>query len=171
MSPDAPRFMWGHVNLNVRDLERAIAFYAQLGFRPFRDEIPYLGLERESERLLPDSACAVLGLEPGARGRGCILELDGGFPKLDLTALVEESLDAPPRAPLATRDLGLVRLCLATTDLDREYARLSAEGIAFGSPPRTDERRLAKVALCLDPDGNQIELIEIDLARWAALDE
>ena len=58
MSISAPKFTWGHININVSNLERSIEFYEKLGFEVFMPEIPYLGLNREAvskylRRLLP----------------------------------------------------------------------------------------------------------------------
>ena len=35
MSIQAPKFTWGHVNINVSNLERSIEFYETLGFEVF----------------------------------------------------------------------------------------------------------------------------------------
>ena len=39
------RFRWGHININVADLDLSISFYEELGFEIFMPGIPYLGLE------------------------------------------------------------------------------------------------------------------------------
>ena len=44
---DTPTLSWGHVNLNVVDLERSIEFYARLGFVEFLPGIAYLGITRD----------------------------------------------------------------------------------------------------------------------------
>ncbi|MGH1506021.1 MAG: VOC family protein, partial [Acidimicrobiales bacterium] len=80
------RASWGHLNVNVTDLERSIEFYERLGFTVMADEIPHLGLSRHDDTVLDDALCDAYGLPPGTSARGCILELGGGFPKLDLTA-------------------------------------------------------------------------------------
>lgn len=165
MSSQSHPPIWGHLNVNVRHLERSIGFYELLGFEVFRNAVPYLGLERRSLRPLPESMTEALGIAPGTRGRACILQLDGGLPKLDLIELTP----AGKRQPLTSRDVGLVRLCLGSRDLDADVARLRSAGVEMLSEPQTDPRRLARVAVCLDPDGTSIELIEIDLARWARL--
>ena len=86
MAPETPRMMWGHININVSDLDRARDFYARLGFTEYRAGIPYLGLADGAEpRPLPPQCAEALGVPPGATGRACILELGGGYPKLDLT--------------------------------------------------------------------------------------
>lgn len=165
MSEDAGTLGWGHINVNVTDLDRAVAFYGKLGFDMFIPAIPYLGLSAATPAVLSDAAAEALGVPAGTRGRACILQLGDGFPKLDLT-----ELDASePRPPLDNADLGAVRLCLASTDLEADYRRLSASGVEFLSAPRPGRDGLADLAVCRDPDGTLIELIRIYPERWAAL--
>lgn len=165
MSQPSSTLSWGHINVNVSDLEASVAFYEMLGFERLLPGIPYLGLADEAAAAMPDSGCEALGLPPGTRGRGCILQLGTGFPKLDLTELHGTA----PRAPLENGDRGLVRLCLAARDLAADYRRLAEAGVTFLSPPRADPGRLADVAVCADPDGTLIELIQIYPERWARL--
>ena len=97
----------------MRDLDRSIAFYEKLGFEIFIPGVPYLGLASAPEsQPVADAAARALGVSPGTRGRACIMQLDDGFPKIDLT-----ELDAGvQRAPLSNSDVGVVRICLATDD-------------------------------------------------------
>ena len=165
MSGGAPALGWGHVNLNVADLDRSIAFYELFGLEVFLPGIPYLGLSQHERSVLDDAYAELLGVAPGTRGRACIMELGGGFPKFDLT----EFDTAAPAAPLGNGDRGLVRLCLVCEDLAAEYARLSAAGVPFLTPPRTGVGEIAEIAVCRDPDGALIELIELHLDRVAAM--
>lgn len=162
MTEQAPSLSWGHININVTDLDRSITFYELLGFEAYIPGIPYLGLTQDLGAIEPSGATA-LGLPEGARGRACIMQLGRGYPKIDLIEL-EGAASAPP---LTNADKGIVRLCLASANLALDFARLSAAGIAFASPPQTDSRGLAQIAVCADPDGALIELIEIDRAKWA----
>lgn len=156
---------WGHVNINVTDLERAIDFYRKLGFEVMLPGIPYLGLSRTASGELGTGAAGLLDVPAGTRGRACIMQLGNGFPKLDLT-----ELDMPAQQPpLTNADVGLVRLCLASRDLEADCQRLAAAGVAFVTPPRAAREGLADVALCRDPDGTLIELIQIHPEKWAAL--
>ncbi|MEM1248760.1 MAG: VOC family protein [Acidobacteriota bacterium] len=165
MPIETPPLIWGHLNVNVSDLERSISFYETLGFEIFRSGIPYLGLVRQELRPLPASMTRALGVSAETRGKACILQLDDGLPKLDLI-----ELDPPgERQPLTSQDTGLVRLCLGSRDLDADVARLRAAGVELLSEPQSDPQRLARVAVCLDPDGTAIELIEVDFVRWNQL--
>ena len=155
---------WGHINLNVRNLDRSVAFYELLGFEIFFPAIPYLGLSsKPGTNPLPEAAEQALGLPKGTRGRACIMKLGAGFPMLDLT-----EFEAPPQSapPLENRDRGFVRICLASQNLAQDHARLQAQGVEFLSAPTTAHDGLAEIAICSDPDGALIELIQIHLDRW-----
>ena len=159
------RFGWGHININVSDLDRSVAFYRKLGFEPFIPGIPYLQLKADEALELPEPCGNALGVESGTTGRACIMQLDHGFPKLDLT----EFRGAQQRAPLANQDLGLVRICLVSTDLQADHESLSREGVTFLSAPQQCPGRLADVAVCRDPDGTLIELLQVYLDRWTGV--
>ncbi len=45
MAESKPRFGWGHININVRNLDRAIEFYRKFGFEVFIPAVPYLALD------------------------------------------------------------------------------------------------------------------------------
>ncbi len=166
MATEKPSFGWGHININVANLDRSIAFYRKLGFEVFIPAIPYLALDNaQDQKPLPDAAAAALGIKQGAKGRACILQLDDGFPKLDLTELT----GLEQGAPLTNSDLGLVRICLASEDLERDVTRLKAEGVEFLSEPMAGHAQLADIAVCKDPDGTLIELLQVYLDRWQSL--
>ena len=163
MKETKPRFNWGHININVRNLERSIEFYNKLGFEIFIPSIPYLALHQgEQAATLPAPAATALGVAEGTKGRACIMQLDQGFPKLDLT----EFMDLAQANPLGNSDVGLVRICLATEDLQRDVASLKAQGVEFVSSPQTGHKGLADIAVCKDPDGTLIELLQVYLDRW-----
>jgi catechol 2,3-dioxygenase-like lactoylglutathione lyase family enzyme len=153
---------WGHININVSNLEASISFYEKLGFQSFLPGIPYLNLSRDSEATVPDDAARALGMRVGSRGRACIMQLDHGFPKIDLT----ESSENNQREPLSNQDLGLVRICLVSEDLAGDYEALRNQGVRFLHPPAVCHERLADVAVCVDPDGALIEILQVYLDRW-----
>ena len=166
MAAEKPSFSWGHINVNVANLDRSIAFYQKLGFEVFIPAIPYLALDHAPDhKPLPDDAAAALGLQQSTTGRACIMQLGDGFPKLDLTELT----GLEQGAPLTNSDQGLVRICLATEHLERDVARLKADGVEFISEPKPGNAGLADIAVCKDPDGTLIELLQVYLDRWQAL--
>ena len=164
MSEAKPGFAWGHININVSRLEESISFYEKLGFEMFLPGIPYLGLTSGSEKQsVPPESAKAIGLAREIKGRACIMQLGNGFPKIDLTEY--EGVDRA--APLSSSDLGLVRFCLASQDLQGDYARLADEGVKFLSAPQEAKDGLAEIATCVDPDGTLIELIQIHLEKWS----
>ncbi|MEH6571304.1 MAG: VOC family protein [Halioglobus sp.] len=163
MTDQALKFAWGHININVSNLERSITFYQKLGFQLFIPAIPYLGLTAQAEpATLQQPSARALGVTENTRGRACIMQLDDGFPKLDLTEFDEEQ----QKHPLTNTDLGLVRICLVSQNLKQDYEQLTALGVEFISPPQRDDGCLADVAVCRDPDGTLIELLQVYLENW-----
>lgn len=166
MSEPMPRLTWGHININVSNLDHSLAFYRKLGFDVFIPAVPYLGLTLEPEpKLLEDSVADALGVPRDTYGRACIVQLDDGFPKVDL---IELSC-SPQASPLSNADLGVVRICLVSGDLAADVARLEGEGVKFIAPPATGVAELAEVAVCRDPDGSLIEILQVYLEKWQAL--
>lgn len=157
-----PKLSWGHININVSDLDTSIAFYEKLGFSLLIPGVPYLGIEKDAALKIPTRQREALQVAEGATARACIMQLDDGFPKIDLTEYAKNA----PQCPGANDDLGLVRLCLATQDLAKDHALLTAAGVEFLSEPTAGVGGLADIAICRDPDGTLIELIEIHLEKW-----
>jgi catechol 2,3-dioxygenase-like lactoylglutathione lyase family enzyme len=157
---------WGHVNINVSELDASIEFYRKLGFELFMPAIPYFGLSMGQYNVLPDDAAEVLGVPKGTSGRACIMQLGDTFPKIDLTELEIDD----PGAPLANRDRGMVRLCLGSANLSEDCERLRRDGVSFVSGPGSTNDGLADVAICADPDGTLIELIQPHLEKWPSID-
>ena len=156
------RFIWGHINVNVADLDLSITFYEKLGFELFRPSIAYLGLEAKEARAMPEAIAQALAVPLSTKGRACIMQLGKGLPKLDLTEFSNSDI----RPPLRNQDHGIVRLCLATKDLHAAYLQLTADGVEFLAPPTQCSERMAEVAVCKDPDGTLIELLQVHLDRW-----
>ena len=159
-----PNLSWGHININVSDLDASIAFYEKLGFSVLIPGVPYLGIERAAPNELAPSLAVALDIPQGSAARACIMQLDNGFPKIDLT---EYGKTAPQPAG-GNDDLGMVRLCLATRDLVQTVAALQEAGVEFVSEPTEGSGGKAHIAICRDPDGTLIELIELHLEKWSS---
>ena len=157
-----PNLSWGHININVSDLPTSIEFYEKLGFSLMIPGVPYLGIGMDSGAQIPVKQSDALGVPAGTTARACIMQLDRGFPKIDLTEYAKES----PQAAAANDDLGIVRLCLASQNLTQDYAHLKSVGVEFLSEPTEGVGGLADIAICRDPDGILIELIELHLEKW-----
>ena len=162
MSTSPNKTVWGHINVNVADLEASIAFYELLGFSIFSQGIAYLGLSRQQIAPIDAEAAVALDVKPGTSARACIMQLGSGFPKLDLTELADSKTGRIQR----NDDAGLVRMCLGTADLAGLYVNLTEQGADFLSEPATCRDGMAEIAVCRDPDGTLIELIQIYPDRW-----
>ncbi len=68
--------------------------------------------------------------------------------------------------PLLNQDTGIVRMCLASQDLAADYVELSEAGVRFYSEPKQTEDGKADIAVCMDPDGTLIDLIQIYPEKW-----
>ena len=166
MTDNKPNLRWGHINLNVSSLERSIAFYRKFGFEIFIPAIPYLGVTTEDgHNVLSEGSTTALDVPSGTAGRACIMQLGDSFPKLDLT----EFKGLKQADPLTNNDLGFVRICLGTEDLAKDVERLSADGVGFLSSPQSGHAGLADIAVCRDPDGALIELIQVYPDKWQAV--
>ena len=163
MTQPTPSLSWGHININVSSLDDSIAFYQKLGFTLLLPGIPYLNLtSTDGTDQIPQGAAQALDLPEQSQGRACIMQLGDGFPKIDLTQWSRAEQQPPP----GNGDLGLVRLCLASRDLASDYEMLVPPGVPFLSPPQSTQDGKADIAVCVDPDGSLIELIQIYLERW-----
>ena len=111
---------------------------------------------------MPEAIAQALAVPLSTKGRACIMQLGKGLPKLDLTEFSNSDI----RPPLRNQDHGIVRLCLATKDLHAAYLQLTADGVEFLAPPTQCSERMAEVAVCKDPDGTLIELLQVHLDRW-----
>ena len=157
-----PNLSWGHININVSDLDASISFYEKLGFSLLIPGVPYLGITQDSDAEIPAQQSEALNVPAGSRARACIMQLDEGFPKIDLTEYAKNS----PQQAAANDDLGIVRLCLGTQNLAQDYALLKNTGVEFLSEPTQGVGGMADIAICRDPDGTLIELIELHLEKW-----
>ena len=156
------KLRWGHINVNVSNLDSSIEFYEKLGFEIYKPSIPYIGLTVDpTSNSMDKGSRTALGLPKETSGRACIMQLDNGYPKLDLTQLD----DMPQSIPLSNADLGLVRICLASVNLEADYNNLKKLDVEFISPPQTAKDGRAEIAICVDPDGTLIELIQVHLGK------
>ena len=156
------KLRWGHINVNVSNLDSSIEFYEKLGFEIYKPSIPYIGLTVDpTSNSMDKGSRTALGLPEETSGRACIMQLDNGYPKLDLTQLD----DMPQSIPLSNADLGLVRICLASVNLEADYNNLKKLDVEFISPPQTAKDGRAEIAICVDPDGTLIELIQVHLGK------
>ncbi len=133
----------GHTSITVRDLDRAVAFYALLGF------------EDTGTRLrLNNEFIETLQAIPGAAITAAVLRLND----YSLEVIAYDAPAGYERNPLRTSDVGGFHICVMVDSADEEYARLKAAGMEFKSAVLDYEGGI-RVVYGWDPDGNTIELL------------
>lgn len=143
-----------HTVVNVKDLDESVAFYRLLGFEVLNDR-------RHVE--WPDFVANIFGMKR-AKGRGVLMVLpaDPHGPMVDLIEWVE------PRAkfaaiPVADGEVPRI-IAFRTKNVHAAYKALSEKGVRFtwkifGPHP---ELGIVGSCCCWDPNGNLIELIELN---------
>jgi catechol 2,3-dioxygenase-like lactoylglutathione lyase family enzyme len=136
-----------HIAISTPNLERILGFYRDLmGFKQVSDTQWSLGTEVINGVLdLPDCAARQVML----RGKNLCIEI---FEFSEPTA-TDELTRRPVSKP------GLTHMCFDVTEIEKEYARLTAAGIEFHVPPQ--DFGAVKATYGRDPDGNVFELQEI----------
>lgn len=140
-----------HLNLNVSDIERSVAFYEMLGF-----QVLHVFGDRPGAGLMEGMAFG------GGRCRGAVLTL-GDHPrcwtKIELIQWLEPAVE--PMEPRGPHAAGVSRIALRTKDLLAFVEDLEAKGVRFETPPQEiDIVGAQRFALFRDPDGVLLELIE-----------
>ena len=139
-----------HVNICVRDMERSISFYEQLGFNKVNDFT-----------LDDPSVGDALGLD-ARKLRGAFMRLgdDAGSPVLDLVQFI----DPPPQGETysSLNNIGICRIAFTVDDIDKTYADLQKMDVQFVAPIHKikgpDGAEIGGVCFT-DPDGTILELI------------
>jgi glyoxylase I family protein len=137
-----------HVALSVPDMDQALEFYCDL-----------LGFEKRLESGWPagtQAADLILGV-PGTSAK--VVHLGVANLLLELFEFAEcEPARQDPNRPVV--DHGYTHLCLAVTDVDEQYQRLSAAGMRFHCAPQ-DLGQGVRTVYGRDPFGNVIELEQV----------
>jgi catechol 2,3-dioxygenase-like lactoylglutathione lyase family enzyme len=121
-----------NVGIAVTDLNRSIAFYAQLGF--------------------------VKGADYEADVKGCTMTC--GSAVLFLFQTKQTSPQPVKRDPtLAQNPPGLDHLSFSVEDVNKLYAELKTKGVAFLGEP-ADQDWGARLVGLKDPDGNNLYLLQ-----------
>jgi catechol 2,3-dioxygenase-like lactoylglutathione lyase family enzyme len=142
---------WNHAAITVSDMEKSLSFYRDvLGFRLFMDEV-VSG---------PDLDKALM--ETGVKIRMVMLTDEA----MNMIELIEwQSHRAKKRPPehLKFISTGLVEICLSVPDLKESVEDLERRGFKCRVPIWYFEAGGfgTKVAYVIDPDGVQVELIQI----------
>jgi catechol 2,3-dioxygenase-like lactoylglutathione lyase family enzyme len=135
-----------HAALSTPDLDRCLRFYRDV-----------LGCEVVREFGWPTGiapADQLTGLRDSA-AKAVLLKLgDSHLEVFQFSSPAARPVD--PRRPVC--DHGITHICLEVRDIQAEYQRLQAAGMAFHCPPLAQDGGF--VTYGRDPDGNVVELIE-----------
>jgi catechol 2,3-dioxygenase-like lactoylglutathione lyase family enzyme len=150
-----------HVNIVVRDLDRALDFYtnalgAHIVDGPHSGEgAPMLGISH---------GAPMWGVDPNeVKVRFAFLRFGGqdDEPILDILEFVQPRSWGAPYPTL--QNIGIARIALRVDDVQRTYDELLKKGVKFLTPPvpvEIGENYLAGIAYCcfFDPDGAILEI-------------
>jgi len=137
-----------HTAISTGDFDRALRFYCDLlGFKE---------VWSSSWRVGSEVVDRIVGLR-GSSGRVAMLTAGNACVELFQYATPQPKQSEPQR-PVC--DHGITHLCLQVTDIDAEYARLSAAGMQFHCPPQNAGGGM-RATYGRDPDGNVVELLEV----------
>ena len=142
---------WHHAAITVSDMQKSLSFYQDvLGFTLFMDEV-VSGPELDK-----------VFMETGVRIRMVMLTDEAG----NMIELIEWQSHLATRRPsqyLKFKSTGLVEICLSVPDLEKLMDDLDKKGFKCRVPIWNFEAGGfgTKVTYVEDPDGVQIELIQI----------
>lgn len=136
-----------HFGVVVTDIEKSLHFYRDL-----------LGLKIQRYMLEEGEFIdAILGLR-GAKVTTVKMAAENGDTLVEL--LEYASHKGKKRENYEIFDLGASHVAFTVENVDEEYQRLKAQGIAFTCEPQISPDGKAKVTFCFDPDGVPVELVE-----------
>jgi len=139
-----------HVNICVRDMERSIRFYQDLGFNKVNDFT-----------LDDPSVGDALGVK-AKKLRGVFMRLgnDSNAPVLDLVQFIDPPTQGQPYSTL--NNVGICRIAFTVDDIDKTYEDLKTKRVEFVAPLKklTGPGGAEMGVVCFkDPDGTVLELI------------
>lgn len=140
-----------HVSLSTADMDGFIGFYTGL-----------LGLPLLSDSVMPpgtplfDAFAKIVGA-PDPRVR--VAQFGGGNLRLEVFQYASpDPVHGPEVWPW---HVGIRHIAFDVTDIDAEYARLSAAGVTFLSEPQSLELVGLRSVYFRDPEGNILEFQEV----------
>ncbi len=138
-----------HAGLQVRDLERSLAFYRDV-----------LGLELVTQWVRDEDYIQELVGYPGVALHSAILRVPTDETFLEL--IEYRNVDREP-VDTATANPGTAHVCFYVDDLDAFHRHLVAEGVeAISEPvtPTVGPNKGGRAVYVIDPDGIRVELVQ-----------
>lgn len=140
-----------HAAISTANLDRLVAFYRDvMGFEPVDQTAWPKGSDLIDE---------VVGLK-GSVARQVMLNAGNCY----IEIFEYSAPEARPGEPLRACDRGYTHLCFDVTDIDAEYERLTKAGVKFNRAPPVFEGAGVRATYGRDPDGNIIEIQEVQRA-------
>lgn len=141
-----------HLNINCTNLDRSLAFYQLLGFKVILDF---------REGMASREMAEAFGIEV-ANLKGVHIRLGDAAEgtRIDLLEFIEPAPAGQPYPHLY--HTGVARVCLKTTNIQRDYADLLGKGVQFLSEPKQLPGTEVSIVCFRDPDGTFLELLEGD---------
>ena len=137
-----------HVTIVVRDVSKAKAFFALLGF-----------IEQQSVVISGQQFSAYMGI-PGIEAEHVTLALAGASPRLEVQLLrYRQPQPLIDPAILELNKLGFNHICLTVDDIEEEVRRLRASGVQMRNEIMQFHDR--KLIFLSGPEG-----VTIELAQW-----
>ena len=154
-----------HFNVVCTDLERSMNFYCDmLGGKLDRDPEEALG-KTVAERGIDNRVSqTILGFDVPPEWRATCVRFgeDENATYINLQQWIEPASYGKPYDRMI--HVGIPRTSLACDDVDKAYNDLRANGVEFINPPVVMDLKRGrgpfKAAVCKDPDGIAIELVE-----------
>ena len=136
-----------HVAIVVSDMKQMLPFYRDmLGMKiciDFKDQTEYV----QSVTGVPGANIWTINLTTA----------DGATIQLQQYLSHQQDASVPRRSC----DTGLNHIAVQVDDIDAIYYKLKAHGTVFHTAPMLSSQGIAKVAICRDPEGVLIELVEM----------
>jgi len=141
-----------HFNINCTNIERSLAFYQVLGFK--------VVLDFRTGMTSKEMADAFGMRTADLKGVHLRLGEAADATRIDLLEFTDPPPTGQPYPHLY--HTGIARMCLKTTNIERDYRDLSGKGIRFLSEPKKLPGTSVSIACFKDSDGTFVELLEGD---------
>lgn len=142
-----------HTIVNARDVNETIAFYELLGFEVLDDR---------RNTVWPDDQGDFFGLVPDIKGTAALMVLPGdpNGPMLDIIQWLVPKVEFPSPDPQVVPRV----LAFRVRNVKAAFEDLRAKGVTFtkAAPNEMPEVGIIASAACYDPNGNLVEIIELE---------